>query len=207
MSKKSDAYYFASFEKGADYSLKAAQYLNEILTDYDPQQILERAQKLHAIEHEGDQVKHELSQKLAQAFITPFDREDIALLIQNIDSLTDKIESTGMRLYTNNIQEIRPEILPVAELLIQACQLVKSLLKEMSNFKRNSSFRELIISVNNVEEKADQLFIDNMHQLSVSETDPLKLIAWRDLYKELEAAIDASETVADTVETVVLKNS
>lgn len=61
--------------------------------------------KLHFIEHQGDQVKHNLTKVLARAFITPFDREDIAELSQKIDTMTDSIESVGMRLYTNNIKK------------------------------------------------------------------------------------------------------
>ncbi|MCT7813750.1 MAG: DUF47 family protein [Lactobacillus iners] len=139
--------------------------------------------------------------------MTPFDREDIAELSQKIDTMTDSIESVGMRLYTNNIKKIRPDALPVISLLINAVEDVKTLLKEMPNFKRNTAFKDLIIRVNSVEEEADKLFIENMHRLSVEESDPMKVLMWRDIYNALERSVDACEYVADTVEMVVLKNS
>lgn len=121
--------------------------------------------------------------------------------------MTDSIESVGMRLYTNNIKKIRPDALPVISLLINAVEDVKTLLKEMPNFKRNTAFKDLIIRVNSVEEEADKLFIENMHRLSVEESDPMNVLMWRDIYNALERSVDACEYVADTVEMVVLKNS
>ena len=185
MARVKDSYYFETFVECADYSLQAAKLLKEIMTDYDSTMIGENTKKIHFIEHQGDQVKHnltkvlarafitpfdrediaELSQKidtmtdydstmigentkkihfiehqgdqvkhnltkvLARAFITPFDREDIAELSQKIDTMTDSIESVGMRLYTNNIKKIRPDALPVISLLINAVEDVKTLLK------------------------------------------------------------------------------
>lgn len=207
MARVKDSYYFETFVECADYSLQAAKLLKEIMTDYDSTMIGENTKKIHFIEHQGDQVKHNLTKVLARAFITPFDREDIAELSQKIDTMTDSIESVGMHLYTNNIKKIRPDALPVISLLINAVEDVKTLLKEMSNFKRNTAFKDLIIRVNSVEEEADKLFIENMHRLSVEESDPMNVLMWRDIYNALERSVDACEYVADTVEMVVLKNS
>ena len=111
MSKKQDAFYFDNFVACADYSVKAARLLKEILSDYRPDEISGRLDEMHELEHQADGQRHKITDKLAKAFITPIEREDIAALSQLIDEVTDKVEEVLIRIYINNVQTIRPEAL------------------------------------------------------------------------------------------------
>ena len=111
MAKKQDAYYFETFTACLDDACKAAQLLDRSMREFDPAQIKETLDEMHNIEHAADDKKHELLNVLAKAFITPIEREDIILLSQNIDEVTDKIEDVLLRVYCNNVQKIRPEAL------------------------------------------------------------------------------------------------
>ena len=92
MGSKQNSFYFDNFIACADYSRKAAQLLDKGMRQFDPAQIGDMIEEMHEVEHAGDEKKHELLNVLAKAFITPIEREDIILLGQNIDEVTDKIE-------------------------------------------------------------------------------------------------------------------
>ena len=92
MSKKQDDYYFDNFMKCAEYSCKAAYLLKEILTEFQPEEISKKMEEIHEIERQADTQRHEITDKLAKAFITPIEREDIIALSHHIDDVTDKIE-------------------------------------------------------------------------------------------------------------------
>ena len=92
MSKKQDDYYFDNFIKCEEYACKEAYLLKEILTDFQPAEISKRMEEVHEIEREADTHRHEITDKLAKAFITPIEREDIIALSHHIDDVTDKIE-------------------------------------------------------------------------------------------------------------------
>ena len=89
---KSDRFYFENFTAAADCCGKAAVYLQECLQNYDYANIKEMLEKMHALEHQADGVKHEMTAALAKAFVTPIDREDMALISANIDEVADFIE-------------------------------------------------------------------------------------------------------------------
>ena len=110
MSKKQDDYYFDNFIKCAEYACKEAYLLKEILTDFQPAEISKRMEEVHEIEREADTHRHEITDKLAKAFITPIEREDIIALSHHIDDVTDKIEEVLIRVYINNVQEMREEV-------------------------------------------------------------------------------------------------
>ena len=207
MASKADRFYFENFIAAAEESCRAAEYLVECLTNYEPDAIGVMLEKMHAMEHAADKKKHEMSTSLAKAFVTPIDREDLAELSQNIDEVTDKIEDVLLRVYCNNVQKIRPEALELSRLVIRCCEEAKLMAQEFADFKRSKGLRDHIIRINTLEEEADQQFINSMRTLHTTCTDPIEIIVWREIFLYLEKCVDACEHVADTVESVVMKNS
>lgn len=134
MAKKSDSFYFGNFYACADCAYQAAHLLERVMRDFDPLLIREKLDDMHKVEHAADEKKHEVLDALVKAFITPIEREDIILLSQNIDEVTDKIEDVMLRLYYNNIQSIRPDSLELVSIVVKSCDMVKLMLKEFASF-------------------------------------------------------------------------
>ena len=186
MSKKQDDYYFDNFMKCAEYSCKAAYLLKEILTEFQPEEISKKMEEIHE---------------------TPIEREDIIALSHHIDDVTDKIEEVLIRVYINNVQEMRQEVFLMLDVVIECCEELQTLLKEFKNFKHSKELKPSIIRMNTLEEKEDELFISSMRKLHVEEQDVRNIIAWREIYTYLEKCADACEHVADIVGSVAMKNS
>ena len=206
-SKQNNSFYFDNFIACADYACQAAHLLEKGMREFDPDRIGDMLDEMHAVEHAGDEKKHELLNVLAKAFITPVEREDIILLGQNIDEVTDKIEDVLLRIYCNNVRSVRPDALELVAVAIKCCGEVKDMLVEFPRFKNSKKLHEHIVNINTLEEEADQLFISSMRNLHTSCDDPIAIIVWREIYIYLEKCVDACEHVADTVESVVMKNS
>lgn len=207
MAKKQDSFYFDNFIACAEDSCKAAEMLKEVLENFQPDSLQGRLDRLHEIEHSADIKKHEVLDRLAKEFIPPIEREDIVSLSQNIDNITDKVEDVMLRVYMNNVQEIEPGALQMTDVVIRCCQAVRELLEEFKDFKRSKNLKSLIIRINDLEEESDRLFIQSVRKLYVESKDPIRIIAWRDIFIYLERCADACEHVADVVESVVMKNS
>ena len=173
--------------------------MKEILTNFKPEEISKRMEEVHEIEREADTHRHEITDKLAKAFITPIEREDIIALSHHIDDVTDKIEEVLIRVYINNVQEMREEVFRMLNVVIECCEELQNLLKEFKNFKHSKALKQSIIRLNTLEEKEDDLFISSMRKLHVEEKDVRNVIAWREIYTYLEKCADACEHVADIV--------
>lgn len=207
MSKKSDSYYFENFIECVECGCQAAKMLEENLTNFDTALLEENLDRLHKIEHDADKKKHEMMAVLVRAFITPIEREDIILLSQSIDEVTDKIEDVMIRIYINNINTIRPEAIAFIKVIIRCCRALKEMMEEFADFKKSKTLHGLIIEINALEEEGDRLFIDSMRALHTEVTDPIQIIAWREIFVYLEKCCDACEHVADVVESVIMKNT
>ena len=204
---KGDKFYFENFAASTALSKEAAAYLVNCLETYDPAKLEEMLGQMHRIEHRADQKKHELRDALAKAFVTPVDREDLDMLSHQLDDVTDEIEEVLQKFYMNNIQTVEPAAVEFAKKIVESCQLLCELMAEFENFKRSKNIKPLIIKINDVEEECDQLYLNSMRDLTKGAADALHVIAWRDIYRTLEACADACEHVSECVGSVIMKNT
>lgn len=207
MSKKQDSFYFDNFIACGEYACQAANLLRDIFKDFHPEQMEEWLERMHSVEHMADDKKHQLTDMVAKAFITPIEREDIINLSHYIDDLTDKLEEVCIRLYINNVQTIRAEAIQMIDIIIQCCEEVQKLLKEFPAFRHSKKLKEHIIRINSLEEEADKHYIKNLRNIHTKSNDIYEVLAWREIYSYLEKCADACEHIADSVESVVMKNS
>lgn len=207
MSKKTDDFYFDNFVASAEISCEAAQMMRDTLANFTPEGLLEKRVQIHEIEHRGDGKKHELTDVLVKAFITPIERDDILKLSQTIDDVTDSIEDIIIHMYINDVKEIRPDSLAFADIIIRCCEAMRDILKELRNFKKSKSMRPLIIELNRLEEEGDSFYMETMRRLHTEETNPMNVIAWREIYEYLEKCCDACEDVGDIVQGIAIGNA
>lgn len=207
MAGKKDDKYFDSFVEMVDYSCQAAEYLKEIINDYDPERINDDIKKMHDIEHAGDIVRHGMTKNLAKEFITPIEREDIMEMADAIDTVTDKIEDVALRLYMFNIQEIREDAKKNVEVIVKCTDALRDALKEFHNFRKSKTIHEKIVEINRLEEEADLLYISAVRNLFTEVTDGVVATSWDALYHYMEDVCDACEDASDVIESVIMKNS
>lgn len=203
---KADRYYYENFVAAADCCCDAAKYLKECLANYDYSRIHEMLETMHSYEHKADEKKHEMSAALAKAFVTPLDREDLALISQHIDDVADCIEEVVQRLYIDSIKTVMPEAVEFADKIVDCCELMKEILGELENFKRPKKLHEMNIQLSHMEEECDQLYLKGSHEATKNE-DIRMVLFWREIFDHLEMCADACEHVSDCVETVVMKNT
>ena len=204
---KSDRFYFDNYAAAAECCGKAAAYLQECLTNYDYANIKTMLQNMHAIEHEADGVKHEMTAALAKAFVTPMEREDMAQISANIDEVADFIEEVIQRIYVNRIQSIMPEAIEFAGKIVECCDMMKEMLAELVNFKKPKKLHEMIINLSHKEEECDRLYLEATLKAADFSDNLLTVMFWRDILDRLEKCADACEHVGDSIETIVMKNN
>ncbi len=204
---KGDKFYYDNFAECTALAKKAAAYLVNCLENYDSDKIEEMLTEMHAFEHSADLKKHEMSEALAKAFVTPVDREDLDMMSQQLDNVLDLIEEVLQKLYIYNIKTIEPAAIDYAKHLVRACDLLCAIMAEFENFKKSKKLQALIVESNDVEEECDKLYLATMHELTKKSTDLLVTISWYKIYDCFEACSDACEHVSECVRSIVMKNT
>lgn len=217
MGKKKNYDYFEALAGLVKISCRASKYLEDTLENFGDGIGEKQMEEAHAIEHEGDERKHEVMNHLLKEFIPPLDREDIVGITQRIDDVTDALEDVLLKMYMFHVVEVRPESQEFASLILRCCESLKAVMKEFHHFKKPAKLGQLMIEVHELESEGDALYTRAMRRLfeNSSFKEPAKgqgasaveLIVWTELFRRMELCLDAMEQVVDLVESVIMKNS
>lgn len=204
--EKTEFNYFKMLREMVEGSMAAATLLNEILNDYKPSELITRMSEMHEIEHSNDGLIHITQSHLIKEFLTPIDREDIQVLIEELDEPTDSIEDVLFALYMYNIHEIKPEALKFSQLICSATDALYEAIIEFQNYNKNSEIRDKIIEVNRLEEEGDNLHLNAIRNLYIKEKDAKELLIWTRTFDKLERCLDDIEKSANLLQSIILKN-
>jgi predicted phosphate transport protein (TIGR00153 family) len=196
------------FEKDVENLLAAAKLFKELMSNSMSKE--ERAQKIKKIEeleHNGDEMSHQIYSELSSTFITPFDREDIHLLTSKLDDVLDYIQGAATRIILYRVDTISPEQERLAGLIYDAVAELHRAIPRLHDLKRTAEIRESLVRINSIENEADDLFERAIASLFDNCKDPILLIKSKELLVSLETATDKCEDAANVIESIIVKNA
>jgi uncharacterized protein len=197
-----DREFFDLFEEAGGNILRAARLLEEMLREYPERADL--AREILICEQEGDRITHDIIQRLNQTFVTPIDREDIYGLASALDDVVDYTEEVADYLGLYKIEAPFEQAQQLAAVLLQSSRQISEVMPRLRGFRDISHYT---VEINRLENDGDRITREAMAALFDNGIDPMVVIRWKDIYERLEAAIDATEHVANIVEGIVIKNS
>lgn len=200
-----DTKFYDLFEESAANLVTAAEKLVDLFNNYED--VEAKAKQLKALEHQGDTITHEIIQRVNRTFVTPIDREDIALLAHTLDSVMDFIEAAGRTAFLYRIAQPTERARQLASIVAKmtyALNEVLPCLRHRNQFKR---ILEQCVEINSLENEADDVHHAAMAELFDSGKDASEIIKWRELYQHMEDATDQGEDVANILEGIVLKHA
>jgi hypothetical protein len=165
------------------------------------------AVKAKKIEHDADEKSHAITDLLNKTFITPFDREDIYVLANELDDIVDLIENVIHNIYLYEITEKDTVIEGFADLMRQAANTLDSMIKELAKQKNTEAFQKAKIHIHELEDKGDNLFIKALSALFKSGKDPIFVIKMKDILEAMENTMDKFQKVGDILEGIIVKSS
>lgn len=195
-----DIRFFDLFEASGVNLAEAAARLHELVGSYD--RLDERVRDIQALEKEGDRIDREIGRRLEDSFVAPFDREDIHQLSGRLDDVLDYIQAVAESLVIYDVQKPTDECRELARILADQGIELAAALKRLDKMKGATSHLE---KVHELEHRADGVSRAAIARLFREHMDPLEVIKWRELYLELENAIDAAEDAAEAIERMIHK--
>ena len=197
--------FFDLFEEISKNTIKASQALKEMIDSW--QFIDSRVAEITELEHEGDSLAHQVISMLHRTFVTPFDREDIALLSHTMDDILDFIHAAADSMFIYKIKKPTDRAKELADIIVQGSTEVD---KAIHGLRRKSEFKHILdscVELNRLENMADRVFRAAMAELFDNTADITQVIKWREIYEHMEAATDRCEDVANVLEGVALKHA
>ncbi len=201
--KKKEDEFFQLLIEFSGKIVKAGELFTDLVNDYT--NVEEKVAAMKIMETECDMQAHKIMAALRASFVTPFDREDIYEITNEMDAIVDSLEEVANRFVVFDVKELKPAAIQMTINIMQAIRELEVLFKHLSEVKKNNVVKEQIIEVNRIENEGDLLYRKSLAELFRNEKDPIELIKWKHLYEQLEHSLDSCEHVANIIEGVVTK--
>jgi len=158
-------------------------------------------------ELDADDLCHQLKFLASSTFITPIDREDIYLLARSLDNIVDLIENVVSNINAYVISKEHPQFKNITKIIYQATEKISQLINHLKyRDKKIEEMKKLIIQINSLENKGDELMRDGLRFLFHNHQDLIEIVKWKDILEDMEGVLDECENTAYIVEEIIIKN-
>src|SRR5438045_3477157 len=195
--------FFALFTEVANRNKEAVEHLRKLF-ETSPDRRTPHIEAIKRLEHEADQVTHEVVNRLDRTFITPLDREDIHQLSSDLDDVMDAMDGTARRAQIFRLGTSPPGILQLVEVLQR---MMGVLAEAVSRLKKGDDVMKYCIEAKQLEEEGDSIYHEALGQLFAKAHDAIELFKWKEIYDNLETTLDQAEDVANVVESITIKHA
>ncbi len=195
--------FFDLFVAVAERNKEAAHRLRELF-EAPPDRRTPHVEAIKRLEHEADQVTHEVVNRLDRTFITPLDREDIHQLASDLDDVMDAMDGTARRAEIYRVGVAPEGVKQLAEVIER---MVGVLGEGVGRLRKGDDVMRYCIEAKKLEEEGDAIYHDALGRLFDTEKNALELIKWKEIYDNLERTLDESEDVANVLESITLKHA
>ena len=195
--------FFVLFEQSAQNAVKITQQLKDMV--YIWENVKERVWVITDLEHQGDAITHQIFEQLHRSVITPFDREDIALLAHSLDDVADFVHAAADAMLLYKVEQPTKRAQELVDIVVQAVGEVEKAVSEIYDRTGRKQILKRCVEINRLENLGDSVFRSAMAELFDDSTDVAGLIKWREIYQHMESVIDRCEDIANILEGVSLK--
>lgn len=197
-----DESFYEMFVRLARKVEEAAHAYQDLISDFN--EVARKAERMKDLEHEGDEVTHEIMKRLNTVFVTPLDHEDIHRLASGLDDVLDHIEAAADLFVLHKIEQPLPEMKAQADVLVQTCTVTRKALQILPRFRE---LERHWVEVNRLENEGDRIYRRAIAGLFSGDHKAMDVLKWRDVIDEAEGAIDQLEDVSNMLEAIALKHA
>jgi uncharacterized protein len=196
-----DEAFFTLFDDSAANVAECARRLRDMLLDpTDPA----GHEKVAACEQRGDELVRTILQRLNTTFVTPFDREDIHALTEELDDVVDDMLEVSHRIQITGLTTSLPELKEQADLVVQCADETQQLIARLPSMK---DVQRHLDAIDRLESEGDAVHRRILARLFGGEFEALDVLRWKDVVEPMEGVLNTLEDISDVVESIVLKHA
>lgn len=194
--------FFDLFAGVAQRNKEAAHLLRQLF-DAPPERRAASVEAIKRLEHEADQITHEVVNRLDRTFITPLDREDIHQLASDLDDVMDVMDGVARRSQIFHVGVSPDGVKQLAEVIER---MVGVLAEGVACLKKGDDVMKYCVEAKKLEEEGDAIYHQSLGKMFEAEQNAIELIKWKEIYDNLERTLDEAEDVANVLESITLKH-
>lgn len=205
--KPREMVFFDLLDEAAANVLASAQFFDQGLRSGDAATWADLRREMKELEHKGDELTHDILDRLNLTFVTPLEREDIMALAHCLDDVVDKLDAVTERFVLYHIEAVLPAAMELSSLAVEGAVELVVLIRSLRTMSDGKEISRRIRHVHALENQADAVYHSALAQIFEDPKDPILLIKWKEILDILEQATDDIKLVAQVVGSTVMRNA
>lgn len=202
--KPKEEKFFEFLSDHAKIARQSAELLEKVMQNNGD--MAEAITEMDKLEKKADKIVDETMAKLHKTFITPFDREDIHILIEKQDDVVDAIKGIIERMHMYNVGTATEGTRELSAVVFTCVKQLDKAVGYLDHVKKNHLKLEARCNrIVALEAEGDQLYRQEMAKLFRESKDPIDIIKWKEILTHMEDVLDLCEDLAESLKRVVLK--
>jgi hypothetical protein len=204
--------FYPLFDEAAENVAECARRFRDLLDHYSDDPRAEPATRdveklinlINDCELHGDELTRTILRRLNSSFVTPFDREDIHALTEELDDVVDEMQAAADLLVLHRVEKPLPEVRDLADILVKAADANVALIAKLPRLRDMEGDLEVI---GQLESEGDRIYRRLVAHLFSGEFKAFAVLKWKDIIEAIEKSVNAIENISDIVESIVLKHA
>lgn len=197
---------FPKFQLMSSRIVDGADLFTEFVAEKDHDKSVALYTKIKAIETECDHILIDIYDALSEAFVTPFDREDVHQLCGNLDDVMDNINDSAKRILLYQPKQMPVKAMHMAEIILEDAKAIDVAFKELKTMAKQPSVAlEQCAKLHDLEHEGDDVYDNFVKELFESDIDPKELIKQKEIMQSMEMATDMANHVGKTLQVIIAK--
>ena len=198
-----DKVFFDLLDRESATVLRGAIKLEDAVKTFDNME--ERRKEFKDIEHNGDEIVHDIYERVNRSFITPIDQEDLTRLASGYDDVLDFMYLVMNRLVLFEIKGTTQPMIEFVGIVRASVEQLHSAFGSLS--KPNPAIIDrACIEVDRLENEADVLLNEAVAALFKSQ-DVISILKLKEIYEHLETITDRCEDVSFIIRDILIKRT
>ena len=205
---KKEKNFFPTYIKQAETAHVAAKYLQELVKSDDPEERKLLSRQIKKQENTGDELLREFYVELNEAFVTPFDREDMNALAMALDKFLDFINYSAKTILVYNPKKIDRQIREIIDNIVEDANVMMDVFGILDEVGKNQgTLSDLCQKISHIEHVVDDIYGEYISYLFSNEQDEIELLKYKEIAQAVEDTTDRAKDVASTVKCLIIKQS
>jgi predicted phosphate transport protein (TIGR00153 family) len=203
-----EKHFFPTYSKQAETAQIAAKYLKELVKSDDPEERKLLTRMIKKQETTGDELLRDFYIELNEAFVTPFDREDMNALAMDLDKFLDFINHSAKTILMYNPKKIDKQIKEIVDNIHEDATTIMQVFDLLEDLGKNhQQISDLCQKVTLIEHAVDDIYGDYISYLFENEKDEIELLKYKEIAQVVEDTTDRAKEVTSTVKSLLIKES
>lgn len=199
--------FFPLFIQSAQNIKKASELLLAQTKEDDADERRLFAHRIKECETEGDHITDKIIDEVLDAYVTPFDRDDIHKLAEDMDTFLDCIRDSSKKIAIYQPKASSKKIIEIAGYICQDADLLVEVTSHFETFREDAKvLDDLCDKIKEIEHIVDDIYESYMSNLFEMETDPIELVKKKNIIQALEDTSDVAKVLSNTIRTIVVKS-